>query len=86
MYSSSSPRTGRHHYFSRDRASVKKPFARATSLDKVVGIFEKFRKNKGGHGHHALGSPREGSVFALVQRCSLLSPKRCRKHMNTSRR
>jgi hypothetical protein len=31
-----------------------------------------------------MGSLRVGSVFALVQRRSLLSPKRCRKHVNTA--
>jgi hypothetical protein len=46
---------GRRLYFSRDRVSVKKPFARAIGLDKVVRIFEKSRKNEGGH--RALGSP-----------------------------
>jgi hypothetical protein len=45
-------------------------------------FLKKFVKNGGGH--HALGSPRAGSVFALVQRRSLLSPKCCRKHMNTT--
>jgi hypothetical protein len=55
----------------------KKTFARATGLDKVVRIFEKFQKKRGGH--CAFGSPRAGSVFALVQRRSLLSLKRCRK-------
>jgi hypothetical protein len=49
---------------------------------RLSGFFEKFRKNGGGH--HALGSPRVGSIFALVQRRSLLSPKCCRKHMNTT--
>jgi hypothetical protein len=32
-----------------------------------------------------MGSPRAGSVFALVQRRSLLSPKCCRKHVNTAK-
>jgi hypothetical protein len=31
-----------------------------------------------------MGSLRVGSVFALVQRRSLLSPKRCCKHVNTA--
>jgi hypothetical protein len=34
--------------------------------------------------HRALGSPRAGSVFALVQTRSLPSPKCCRQHVNTS--
>jgi hypothetical protein len=46
-------------------------------------FFEKIcKKNRGGH--RALGSPRAESVFALVQRRLLLSPKHCRKHMNTA--
>jgi hypothetical protein len=48
----------------------------------LPGFFEKFRKNGGGH--RALGRPQAGSVFALVQRRSLLSPKRCHKHVNTA--
>jgi hypothetical protein len=56
MNSSPTPRAGRRLHFSRDRVSVKKPFARAIGLDTVVGILKKNRKN--GEGHRALGSPR----------------------------
>jgi hypothetical protein len=52
-------------------------------LTKLSEFFEKFRKERGGH--RALGSPRVGSIFALAQRRSLLSPKRCRKHVNTAK-
>jgi hypothetical protein len=49
MNSNSSSRASHHLYSSRDRVPVKKPFAHAIGLDKVVGIFfEKFRKNKEG--------------------------------------
>jgi hypothetical protein len=34
--------------------------------------------------HRALGRPRAGTVFALGQGHSLLSPKRCRKLANTT--
>jgi hypothetical protein len=44
MNSNPSPHAGRRLYFSRNRASVKKPFAHAIGLYKVVGIFEKFYK------------------------------------------
>jgi hypothetical protein len=54
----------------------KKLFACAISLDKVVGIFfEKTSKTKVARGHCALGSPRAGSVFVLVQRRWLLKLK-----------
>jgi hypothetical protein len=46
----------------------KKPFAHAIGLDIVVGFFLKiFEKTRRALGHRALGSPRAGSVFALVQ-------------------
>jgi hypothetical protein len=32
-----------------------------------------------------MGSPRAGSIFAQVRRRSLLSPKRCHKHVNTTK-
>jgi hypothetical protein len=54
----------------------KKLFACAISLDKVVGIFfEKISKNEKARGRRALGSPRAGSVFALVQGRWLLKLK-----------
>jgi hypothetical protein len=39
MSSNISPHVGRRPYFSQDRVSVKKPFARAIGIDIVVGIF-----------------------------------------------
>jgi hypothetical protein len=81
MNSNTSPHAGRLLYFLQDSVSIKKPSARAIGLDMVVEIF--FEKNvKTGGGHRALGSPRAGSVFALVQRHSLLSPKCCCKLIN----
>jgi hypothetical protein len=54
----------------------KKLFTCAISLDKVVGIFfEKTSKNEKARGRRALGSPRAGSVLALVQRRWLLKLK-----------
>jgi hypothetical protein len=82
MKNNPSSHAGRRLYFSRDQVSVKKPLAREIGLDTIVEIFEKFVKTGGGH--RALGSPRAESNFVLVQRRSLLSPKRCCKHMNTT--
>jgi predicted transcriptional regulator len=36
---------------------------------KLLEFFDKTSKNEEARGHHALGSPRAGSVFSLVQRC-----------------
>jgi hypothetical protein len=68
------PRRSSPVLLTRSSFRAKKPFARAIVLDIVVGIFLKNRKKLEG-GHHALGSPRAESVFALVQGYSLLSLK-----------
>jgi hypothetical protein len=47
-------------------------------------FLKNFEKTRRALGHRALGSPQAGSVFALVQRRSLLKLKRCRKEMNTA--
>jgi hypothetical protein len=48
---------------------------------RLSGFLKIFLENGGGH--RALGRPRVESVFTWVQRRPLLSPNRCRKHMNT---
>jgi hypothetical protein len=48
MNNNTSSHAGRRLYFLQDRASIKKPFARAIGLDTIVKIFEKFVKNGGG--------------------------------------
>jgi hypothetical protein len=83
MSSSTSPHVGHHPYFSQDRDSVQKTFRSCDrSRHSCQNFFEKTYKTEGGH--RALGSPRAGSVFALVQGHSLLSLKHCRKLVNTA--
>jgi hypothetical protein len=50
---------------------------------KLSEFSEKFRKIVEDVRHCALGSPRAGSVFALVQRRCLLKLKHCHKEKST---
>jgi hypothetical protein len=52
----------------------------STKLSEFLKNFEKTSRTRG---HCALGSPRAGSVFALVQRHCLLKHKRCHKEKGT---